>query len=280
MKKIITSAIILLLLTCCCVFASETCSLKVSVTDFSYSDNSLPSGGSLGVNCKLKQIYSDNQEYTFVILVTKNGEYFDHYETSGVLKNYIPAEISGSVSIPSDTSGVLVETFVWESLKSGKALAPIGVYNGALSSENSLEKLYVDGKAVEIEDNMVFAFDSLTHTPSISPVAKDSSAKVEIDAITTIPQDVNIKVTAQNGDVKNYLLSLQVSDGQITNAYQLNNSNSKVNMTTDTVRYPVYPEGKGPEDADDGYKTVVPSEKTQVLMTDLCSILWIFPNPY
>lgn len=262
MKKFIISVIIALLLLCCNVFASESCSLKVSITDFSYSTLTLPAGGNLGVNCTVKQIYDEDQDYTFIVLVTKNGEYFNHYETSGTLKDRVSQNVSGTVSIPSDTTGVLVETFVWDSIKNGKAIAPNGEFGGDLSSDNTLLKLYVDGKEMEIKDNMTIDYASLSHTPNISPIAKDSSAKIEIDTITSVPQDVNIKVTAQNGNVKNYVLSLKVADGKITDAYQLKSGNSKVDMTTDIAKKPVFPEGKGPTDVEDGYKTVVPTSKT------------------
>ncbi len=267
MKKIITSVIILLLLFCFTSLASETSSLKVSVTDFAYSANTLPAGGSLGVSCKLKQIFDENQEYTFLVLVTKNGAYSSHYQTSGTLMNKIPADISGTVSIPSDTTGVLVETFVWDSLKSGKALASGGIFSGAVASENSLEKLYVDGKEIEIKDNMTLDYNSISHTPNISPIAKDSSAKVEVDAITSIPQDVNIKVTAQNGDVKNYVLSLKLPEGKITDAYQLDNSNAKITMGINDAKKPQYKEGEDPTvDSTIAYNTVLPTSATQIFV--------------
>lgn len=275
MKKII-SLFIILCLSISFVSFAETLDngFEVSLTEFSYKgengeeirDLSL-AGNEITAGGNLQSIeYAENMEYIFFIMVTKNGKYFSSDYESGVLNGTEIIPVSVTAALPLDKDGVRVETFVWDSLKGSKALTSKSVFG---SSENELLYVFSDGVIIEnfsgdnTEAEITYPA-SLSHTPRIQAVARDSGAKIEIDDITSFPQIVNIKVTSQSGVLKTYKLKVDLHDGEISNAYLLDKDGVRHPVKKDTLRRPDY--GNNLKPGDDGFDliTAVPETSTNV----------------
>lgn len=275
MKKIVCLFIILCLSISFVSFAETPDNgFKVSLTGFSYKgangteirDLTL-AGNEITAEADLQSIeYAENMEYIFFMMVTKNGKYFSSDYEKGILNGTEIVPVSVTAALPSDKDGVKVESFVWDSLSGSKALTAKSVFG---SSENDLLYVFSDGEVIEnfggdnTEAEITYPA-SLSHTPRIQAVARDSGAKIEIDDITSFPQTVNINVTSQSGVLKTYKLKVSLKDGEISNAFLLDKDGVRNPVKKDTLRRPDY--GKGLKPGDDGFDliTAVPEICTNV----------------
>ena len=288
MKKTLLAVVLIFLLLCPSGYAAtaQETSLRVSVTDFVYSG--FTAGDVLTVSATLQQIFEGSQNYLFLVVVTKNGGYIDSDYQSGELVNGAPQDVSATVTLPSDLTGVRVETYVWESLFSGIALTPQAEwkYGAAPSADNKLLAMYVDGKELAVADTMTVSCSGMVNTPNIAPVAADSGAKVTLGQLTKLPAEaalavdryqMPITVTAENSAEKVYQLIFELPKGNITDAYQLTDTaGEKKEIKKAEIMNPTYAEGKSPEEVG-SFKDAVIKNATKIYNDR--DIYWLLKVP-
>lgn len=281
MKKLLSILLTLsLLIGCCSVFpaaaaqeAPVAAAASVTYTDTDGNPiETLPAGKELVAGCDMRRVNAEDKRerpYVFFTVVYQNGRIFDAALAKGKMEDGETAAVT--VSIPENTDGVTVESYLWDSLFSARSLAPKAVFG---SAENMLAGIYVDGKSLEGFDGSQSEAEKLLsasclHTPQITAVARDSSARVEIEPVTAFPQRVGIKVVAHSGAEKSYTLALKQEDGTVSSAYSLKKGGEKVPLPSAKIIEPYYGTRQdGTEikqgDSDFSIKDTVPEEKTLV----------------
>lgn len=249
---------------------------KLAVSELKFTNASgaslkAPAAGQINVSCTVEKIDKNDGEtvnFIFFTVVRKNGKIVsrdaNEYTVSGQGKVY-PAT---NVTVPSDTSGVSVECFFWNSLSAAKSLAPKATLG---SSDNELLAVYIDGKEIPFDGSETLNHEfiaSLSHEPEIIAVAKNSAASVSVDKITRFPQNVKIKITPSSGTRKTYTLKTSLAEGKITDAWMITDDNVKQAIGTELLSLPDYgtdSEGNPiapPVGAE--YESIMPVNKTLV----------------
>lgn len=276
MKKIITvlTALVILISLCPCTLAEADNGILVSAEGLTFTGENGSSvadlslaGKEINISAKLKSISGEGkQKFAFFVTVMKKGKYYSSDMVKGELTGSEEFPVALKTSLPEDKTGVTVETYIWDSVLSGNALAPKGVFG---SDKTELIGIYADGRLLsdmggdDSEGEIVFPA-SRSRAPEISAVARDMSAKIEIDEVVSIPQDVKIKVTSAGGAEKVYTLSLKLEDGEISNAYLLDKDGNQNALKKDVLRLPDYGNGLKPGDAGFDLITAVPESCTYV----------------
>ncbi len=114
------------------------------------------------------------------------------------------------------------------------------------SSDNSLKELSVNGNKLTIssgEDNYSTTID--TQNATVSALAKDSGANVSYpsgQSVSLSPgesKSITVKVTAENGSVKNYTVTISRKNNTTTNNNQnITNTNNTTNTNNSTTANP------------------------------------------
>ena len=195
---------------------------KIFVHNLSYSESELKPG-SLSVTCQLEKIkkVGNSQKYAFFTVVRQRGKIVSYDIKEGYLSAWVMPDLTNTVTIPSDTVRVTVETYFWNSLKEAKSIAPKAVFK---SSDNTIRDIYIDGvKKTDFDgskNEYVVEFPASTlHTPKIAVVPNDLSSEITVDEIVSLPQDVKVSVKAHNGNVKEYLIKLKLKSGSVSDVY-------------------------------------------------------------
>lgn len=141
----------------------------------------------------------------------------------------VPAGGTADVSVttqamPADVSNVVLYTYIWDSFTNMNSIAPVATFpssNTDLSvatvGGEALQFSLADGAAILRTDAEAAAGDL-----TVKAVAADNSAKVEVIGALSFTDNVTIKVTAADGTVRDYTVSLKkklVATGELAKVY-------------------------------------------------------------